>query len=127
MAIKYAVFPLTHRIRLIAKKAQVVMAEAMAEQESLCKDEGEVSAINVRKTFKYRRLKQDPVSKMARRLYKLKSRNPEFKRKAKIYRKKYMRENKMDLKRRAEVVKEMKKRLPDPPSIPRTENHRKSN
>lgn len=138
MAILYATSPFTHRIKLVASKAKVAVQKA--EQQLFYQSMGEVepgtgfeesleemAAINVRKAFKYRKLKQDPAAKLARRLYRLKARDPEFKRKAKIYRLKYARINKRELKKRAEVVREMKKRMPDPPSTPRTENHRKSN
>lgn len=68
--------------------------------------------INVNKPYKPRRLKLDPVSVMTRRLYKLKSKNPAFKRKQKLYQKKYKLKNKLGLKKRAEFVKKIRDRLP---------------
>ena len=128
--------PSTNRIHLVAKKARQLF-EAAEQQlfymsmgdadEMEGGDAAEESKINVFKQFKYRRLKQDPASKLARRVYELRSRNPEFRRKREKYRKEYMRKNKRDLERRAEIVRKMKKRMPSPPqNQQRTQNHRVS-
>lgn len=126
----------TNRVHLVAKKARQLFENA--EQQLFYMSMGDVdemdggdaaeeSKINVFKQFKYRRLKQDPASKLARRVYELRSRNPEFRRKREKYRKEYMRKNKRDLERRAEIVRKMKKRMPPPPpNQPRTQNHRES-
>jgi hypothetical protein len=129
--------PSTSRIHLVAKRARQRF-EAAEQQlfymsvggdvdETEGGDAAEESKINVFKRFKYRRLKQDPASKLARRVYELRSRNPEFRRKREKYRKEYMRKNKRDLERRAEIVRKMKKRMPPPPpNQQRTQNHRVS-
>ena len=125
----------TNRIHLVAKKARQLFENA--EQQLFYMSMGDVhemdggdaaeeSKINVFKQFKYRRLKQDPASKLARRVYELRSRNPEFRRKREKYRKEYVRKNKRDLERRAEIVRKMKKRMPPPPNQQRTQNHRES-
>lgn len=76
----------------------------------------ETSTINVTKPYKRRlRLKQDPISVMRRRLYKLTTRDPKITRQRKLARKVYNRKNKSLLERRAEFVKNYKKRLPDLP------------
>lgn len=68
--------------------------------------------INVTKPYKPRRLKTDPISVMTRRLYKLKSKNPTFKRKHDLYQKKYRLKNKLGLKKRQDFVQKIRKRLP---------------
>ncbi len=73
-----------------------------------------VSAINVTKRYKPRRLKTDPISRLSRQLYKLKSKNPVIKRKRDLYEKKYRRINKQALERREEFVRKAKERLPKP-------------
>lgn len=127
--------PSTNRIHLVAKKARQLFENAEQQlfymsmgdaDEMEGGDAAEESKINVFKQFKYRRLKQDPASKLARRVYELRSRNPEFRRKREKYRKEYMRKNKRDLERRAEIVRKMKKRMPSPPQQQRTQNHRVS-
>ena len=127
--------PSTSRIHLVAKKARQLFENAEQQlfymsmgdaDEMEGGDAAEESKINVFKQFKYRRLKQDPASKLARRVYELRSRNPEFRRKREKYRKEYMRKNKRDLERRAEIVRKMKKRMPSPPQQQRTQNHRVS-
>lgn len=125
----------TNRIHLVAKKARQLFENAeqqlfymsMGDADEMDGgDAAEESKINVFKQFKYRRLKQDPASKLARRVYELRSRNPEFRRKREKYRKEYVRKNKRDLERRAEVVRKMKKRMPPPPQQQKTQNHRVS-
>ncbi len=127
----------TDRVHLVAKKARQLFENAEQQlfymsmggdvDEMDGGDAAEESKINVFKQFKYRRLKQDPASKLARRVYELRSRNPEFRRKREKYRKEYMRKNKRDLERRAEIVRKMKKRMPSPPpNQQRTQNHRVS-
>lgn len=74
----------------------------------------EEARINPSKPYKRRRLKMDPVSVMRRRITKMQSRDPKLKRKRSLYRKMYNRKNKMLLKRRAEFVREAKKRMPPP-------------
>lgn len=128
--------PSTNRIHLVAKRArqrfenaeQQLFYMSMGDADEMeGGDAAEESKINVFKQFKYRRLKQDPASKLARRVYELRSRNPEFRRKREKYRKEYMRKNKRDLERRAEIVRKMKKRMPSPPqNQQRTQNHRES-
>jgi hypothetical protein len=68
--------------------------------------------INVTKPYKPRRLKTDPISVMTRRLYKLKSKNPAFKRKRELYQKKYKLKNKQGLKKRQDFVRKIRERLP---------------
>lgn len=76
----------------------------------------ETSTINVTKPYKRRlRLKQDPISVMRRRLYKLTTRDPKISRQRKLTRKVYNRKNKSLLERRADFVKKYKERLPDLP------------
>lgn len=126
----------THRVHLVARKARQCFEQAeqqlfymsMGDVESDQDSGTEESKIDVFKPFKYRRLKQDPASKLARKVYELRSKNPEFRRKRAKYRKEYERKNKRDLERRAEVVKDMKKRMPPPPNYnqPKTQNHRVS-
>lgn len=67
--------------------------------------------INPTKPYKPRRLKLDPIHRMARQLYKMKSRNPNFQRKRKLYRKLYNRKNKMLLERRQDFVKNARHRM----------------
>jgi len=71
--------------------------------------------INVTKPYKRRRLKMDPVHVMQRKVNKMKSRNPNVRRKAAIYRKKYVRRNKMALEKRSKFVRKAQKHLPPAP------------
>lgn len=66
---------------------------------------------NPTKPYKRRILKLDPIHQMARRLYKMKVKNPNFVRKRKIYRKLYTRKNKMLLERRHDFVKKARHRM----------------
>lgn len=75
----------------------------------------ELSAINVTKPYKRRRLKMDPISTMRRRLYKMTTRDPKITRQRKLYRKVYNRKNKNALERRRDYVEKFKARLPDLP------------
>jgi len=69
----------------------------------------EEANIRVNKPYKPRILKNDLAHRMARQVYKMKSRSPDFKRKAKLYRKKYVQKNGRQLKMRAERVREIRK------------------
>jgi hypothetical protein len=64
----------------------------------------DLAAINVNKPYKPRRLKMDMVHTIARRLAKIKRRNPTYKRRIAIQRKKYMLHNGRMLKKRAQKV-----------------------
>lgn len=85
--------------------------------------ETELADINVTKTYKRRKLKLDPIHRLARQLHKLRARDPKYKQKQKVYRKKYRQKNKQALKRRAKYVEMLKKRMPKPVG---PTNHRKS-
>ncbi len=74
----------------------------------------EAAKINVTKPYKPRRLELDPVHRMARQLHKLRMRNPQEKRKAKLRRVKYVRKNRQALEKRSEFVKKAKDRMPKP-------------
>lgn len=89
-------------IRVIAYRVHRALAQLMAE----------TAAINVTKPYKPRKLKNDAVHRLARQVYKLKSKNPQFKAKMKKYSKQYRLKNKMGLKRRAEKVRDAKQHLP---------------
>jgi hypothetical protein len=90
------------------------------KEAGLGEDNGvlEESDIKINKPYKRRRLKLDPVHRLGRQVYKLKKRNPAFKRKQKLYQKKYRQKNKMALKRRSTFVKNAKKRMPKPQPRP---------
>lgn len=66
------------------------------------------AAINVNKPYKPRRLKMDPAHIAARRLRKLRYRNPAVRRKLAIQRKKYLQRNGRQLKRRAQRVRDLR-------------------
>ncbi len=84
-----------------------------AVREALYAVETEVvsAAINPTKPYKPRRLKLDPIHRMARVLYKMRSKNPQFKRDRKLYQKMYRRKNKMLLERRKDFVKKARDRM----------------
>lgn len=84
-------------------EVELALAELLVDQET--------ARINPTKTYKPRRLKLDPVHRMARQLYKMKVKNPAFKRKQTLYRKLYRRKNKMLLKRRHEFVNKARDRM----------------
>lgn len=71
----------------------------------------EVALIQVTKPYKPRKLKQDPASRLRRQAYKYSSKNPNWQRKRKIYRKKFLQKNKHLLKRRHEFVRKTRKAM----------------
>jgi hypothetical protein len=101
---------LNSSIRVLAKtvthRLRSVIVEALARP---AKAEAETSAIKINKPYKPRILKNDLAHRMARQVYKMKARNPAFKRKAKIYRKKYLQKNGRNLKMRSQRVREIRK------------------
>jgi hypothetical protein len=71
----------------------------------------QVAKPNPTKPYKPRRIKQDPIHKMARMLYRMKIRSPAFVRKQKLRQKLYRRKNKLLLQRRAEFVNKARDRM----------------
>lgn len=93
-----------------------ILALAAAAQEAIedletALVEYETARPNPTKPYKPRRLKLDPIHRMARTLYKMKAKNPNFVRKRKLYRKLYTRKNKMLLERRKDFVKKARHRM----------------
>lgn len=76
-----------------------------------CSNFAEEAAPNPTKPYKPRRLKLDPIHRMARQLYKMKIKNPDFVRKQKLRQKLYRRKNKQLLERRADFVKKARDRM----------------
>jgi hypothetical protein len=85
-------------VRSAIRLAVMMVASALREE----------SAINIHKPYKPRKLKTDMVHRMARQIYKTKKRDPAFKRKRALYRKKYLQRNGRNLKRRADYVREVR-------------------
>ncbi len=102
---------------LVSPKLRLgIAALAAAGAEAIEELEAEVvslveAKINPTKPYRPRRLKLDPVHRMARQLYKMKARNPNFVRKRKLYRKLYTRKNKMLLEKRKDFVKNARHRM----------------
>jgi hypothetical protein len=101
---------LNSSIRVLAKtvthRLRSVIAEVLTRTPP---EKAETSAIKINKPYKPRILKNDLAHRMARQVYKMKARNPAFKRKAKIYRKKYLQKNGRNLKMRSQRVREIRK------------------
>lgn len=81
-----------------------------ARNSALARDSA-LARINVTKPYRPRRLKQDPASRMARKVTEIRSRDPEHMRKKAKYRKEYVRKNKDLLKKRGEFVRKQKKMM----------------
>ena len=72
------------RLRLAITALGMLAQDAVFELEAALTDleaAQETARINPTKTYKPRRLKMDPIHRMARQLYKMKVKNPSFKRK----------------------------------------------
>lgn len=98
------------------KKIHVLatMLASIYEGQPKCRENArpiQRKGINITKPYKPRRLKQDPASRMARKLTEIRSRDPEYKRKQREYRKEYERKNKMALEKRGEFVRKQKKMM----------------
>ena len=98
---------ISSRLRVGLAILGAAISEAMAHITS----EVVTSAVNPTKPYKPRKLKLDPIHRMARTLYKMKARNPQFKRGQKLYQKTYKRKNKMLLERRKDFVKKARDRM----------------
>lgn len=100
------------RLRLGILALAAAAQEAIEDLETaLVEYETETAKPNPTKPYKPRRLKLDPIHRMARTLYKMKAKNPNFIRKRKLYRKLYTRKNKMLLERRKDFVKKARHRM----------------
>lgn len=100
---------MTNSIRSVARLLSTRVNKAIASVLHHAATKVEISAINIHKPYKPRKLKNDLAHRMARQVYKMKARNPQFKRKAKLYRKKYLQKNGRNLKRRSDYVREVRK------------------
>lgn len=101
---------LTASIRVLSKMVTARLRSVITESlERETSPKTEVSAIKINKPYKPRILKNDLAHRMARQVYKMKARNPAFKRKAKLYRKKYLQKNGRNLKMRSQRVNEIRK------------------
>lgn len=92
-------------VSLAAYRLSKEIASALREISNSTVD-AEVADINVNKPYKPRRLKTDLVHKMARQIYKMKSRDPKFKRSRALYNKMYRRKNRLALDRRSKFVRQ---------------------
>ena len=92
-------------LRLLRTRIASAIASVLKEVAAV---DAETAAINIHKPYKPRKLKNDLAHRMARQVYKMRARNPAFKRKAALYRKKYLQKNGRNLKRRAEYVREVR-------------------
>jgi hypothetical protein len=88
-----------------------ILSAALGEAMEHVASETVTSAVNPTKPYKPRKLKLDPIHRMARTLYKMRARNPQFKRDQKLYQKAYKRKNKMLLERRKDFVKKARDRM----------------
>lgn len=87
------------------------LATAVTEAIRAIGTEETTARLNPSKPYKPRRLKLDPIHRMARVLYKMKTRNPKFVREQKLRQKLYRRKNKQLLKRRADFVDKARDRM----------------
>lgn len=92
------------KLKHCAKLLASYLAEDLENQLTIS-----LARINVTKPYRPRRLKQDPASRLARKVTEIRSRDPEYKRKKAKYRKEYVRKNKDLLKKRGEYVRKYKK------------------
>lgn len=102
----YSHLEVSSRLRVGLRILGSAIREALVNVGSI-----ETSAVNPTKPYKPRKLKLDPIHRMARVLYKMRARNPQFKRDKKLYQKTYKRKNKMLLERRKEFVKKARDRM----------------
>jgi len=98
----------TSRLRVGLRILGSAIREAMRNVGS---EIAETAVVNPTRPYKPRRLKLDPIHRMARVLYKMQARNPQFKRDKKLYQKKYKQKNKMLLERRKDFVKKARDRM----------------
>lgn len=102
------------RPRVISSRLRVglaILGAAISEAMTQVSKETVTSAVNPTKPYKPRKLKLDPIHRMARVLYKMRAKNPQFKRDQKLYQKAYKRKNKMLLERRKDFVKKARDRM----------------
>lgn len=103
----------TSRLRVGIQALAAVIAQALpiVDEVIAVMNGTETAKPNPTKVYKPRRLKLDPIHRMARMLYKMRVRNPAFVRKRKLYQKIYRRKNKLLLERRADFVKKARDRM----------------
>jgi hypothetical protein len=103
----YSHLEVSSRLRIGLRILGSAIREAMLNVQGFV----ETTAVNPTKPYKPRKLKLDPIHRMARLLYKMRAKNPQFKRDRKLYQKTYKRKNKMLLERRKEFVKKARDRM----------------
>lgn len=96
------------RIRTMARVLAVTASEMLIDGPI---EEVAYDPIKVTRQYKPRRLKMDMEHIKRRRLDKLKRKNPQWKRKNKLTRVKYMRKQGRGLKKRSDFVRKQRKRM----------------